>query len=239
MGVTVDHIFSATGEKSQDQCLPFATEEPRKSPLKAQTWPVRNGRVIVCYSESTKRNNHEGGVSSFGLQAEEKCSVMIEILVSCNPLRHPSRRRVVLVIKRKGSKSRICKEILQSSAFFSGLATGSNKAATRHNQPERESLVARKTYGCNTRRQRNREELCIPVVLCLAMRFISVSKNFSTILPRGMRGLLHCVATVTICLVTKATHLWSIHFVKSVVLPVRTHQNHRSLANARTSYKTS
>ena len=42
-----------------------------------------------------------------------------------------------------------------------------------------------------------------------------------------MRGLLHCVATVTICLVTKATHLWSIHFVKSVVLPVRTHQNHR------------
>ena len=46
-------------------------------------------------------------------------------------------------------------------------------------------------------------------------------------------------ATVTICLVTKArTPLWSIHFVPSVVLPVRTHQHHKSRANLRASYKT-
>ena len=55
-------------------------------------------------------------------------------------------------------------------------------------------------------------------------------------LETRMRDHLHCVATVTICLVTKApTPLWSIHFVKSVVLPVRTHQNHRSRANPLTT----
>ena len=69
------------------------------------------------------------------------------------------------------------------------------------------------------------------------MKFIPVSKNTSTVLRTRMRDLRHCVATVTICLLTKATHLRSIHFVKSVVLPVRTHQHHNNRAVLRASYK--
>ena len=55
-------------------------------------------------------------------------------------------------------------------------------------------------------------------------------------LQTRIRDLLHCVAIVTICLVTKApTPLWSIHFVQSVVLPVRTHQNHNNRAKPLTT----
>ena len=38
-------------------------------------------------------------------------------------------------------------------------------------------------------------------------------------------GLLHCVATVTICHVPKAPHRLSIIFIKLVVLPIRAHQH--------------
>ena len=55
-------------------------------------------------------------------------------------------------------------------------------------------------------------------------------------LQTRMRDLLHCVSTVTIWLVAKAlTPLWSIHFVQSVVLPVRTHQHHNNRANPLTT----
>ena len=51
--------------------------------------------------------------------------------------------------------------------------------------------------------------------------------------------LLPCVATVTICLVTKATHLFGPSISSSQsCFPVRTHPNHRSKANLRASYKT-